>query len=244
MSDSYASDQLISPYFKAIHGKSPGDKIKLLRFNHMLADFEMRNQLLFYKDEVSVPHKSVKNILQLVHDSKIAGRISCTKTLSRLKLFYWKGKSKDVDSYCKRCTIYQTNRDSRAKPLKSSQPLESLDCRWGSVSIDFLSHVPTTDRGHDCIVTYFDRLTRRIHLVPRTNSDTAEDVARGFLTNIFCLLRLPGSLVSDRDPRFTSKFWELPMQLCGKHFWHLKVATSKLPRTDDSTKIINQMVAN
>lgn len=72
--------------------------------------------------------------------------------------------------------------------------------------MDFISHLPTTDRGHDCIVIYVDRLTRRIHLVPTKDLDTAKNVARGFFTNIFRLHGLSDSLVSDRDPRFTSKF--------------------------------------
>lgn len=93
----------------------------------MLADFEMRNDLLFYKDKSCVPHKSVKNISQLARDFKIGGSFSHTKSSPRNESFFWKGKSKDVDLNCKGCMICQTSSDSRTKPLVSTQPLEIPD---------------------------------------------------------------------------------------------------------------------
>lgn len=50
-SENYALDQFFGPYFKGIYGELPGDKIQLESVNHMIADFKMSNDLLFYKDK-------------------------------------------------------------------------------------------------------------------------------------------------------------------------------------------------
>lgn len=107
--------------------------------------------------------------------------------------------------------------------------------------MDFVTHLPTTPEAFDCKTTYVDRLTKRIHLVPSGSEDTAETVAKCFFRNIFRLHGLPDSIVSDRDPRFTSQFWQQLLNMCGVH---LKMSTSKHPQTDGSSEIMNRMVAN
>ena len=52
---------------------------------------------------------------------------------------------------------------------------------------------------------------------------------------------MPDSIVSDRDPKFTSKFWKRLMELCGVK---LKMSTSRHPQTDGASEIMNRMVEN
>lgn len=98
-----------------------------------------------------------------------------------------------------------------------------------------------TKSGYDCITTYVDRFSKRIHLIPSKGSDTATDVADDFFKHIFRLHGLPDSLISNRDHKFTSKFWSRLMHCCGIR---LKMSTSRHPQTDGSTEIVNRMVGN
>ena len=50
---------------------------------------------------------------------------------------------------------------------------------------------------------------------------------------------MPDSITSDRDPKFTSKFWDHLMKLCGDK---LKMSTSKHPQTDRAKEIMNRLV--
>ena len=109
------------------------------------------------------------------------------------------------------------------------------------MSMDFITHLPTTATGFDSITTFVDRLSRRVHFVPSRMSDTAKDVAQLFFDNIFRLHGLPDSVVSDRDPKFTSKFWRHLFELCDVK---LKMSTSHHPQTDGSSEVMNQMVEN
>jgi hypothetical protein len=58
---------------------------------------------------------------------------------------------------------------------------------------------------------------------------------------VFKLHGLPDEIVSDRDPKFTSKFWQTLMDLYGIK---LKMSTSRHPQTDGSSEIMNRMLEN
>ena len=66
-----------------------------------------------------------------------------------------------------------------------------------------------------------------------TTSATAVDVAQQFFDNIFKLHGLPSSIVSDRDTRFTSRFWQELHSL-------LDVKTAYHPQTDGQTEVMNK----
>jgi len=86
-----------------------------------------------------------------------------------------------------------------------------------------------------------DRLSRRVHFIPSKDSDTAVDVANSFFSKMFPYHGMPDSIVSDRDPKFKSKFWKRLMELLGVQ---LKMSTSRHPQTDGSSEIMNRMVEN
>ena len=53
-----------------------------------------------------------------------------------------------------------------------------------------------------------DRLTKYVHLIPLSHPYNAVKVATLFMNHIFKLHGLLTSIVSDRDPVFTSRFWD------------------------------------
>lgn len=105
----------------------------------------------------------------------------------------------------------------------------------------FITHLPTTKSGFDCTTTFVDWFSKRIHLVGSDETDTAVDVANCFFDNIFRLHGILDSIVTDRDPKFTSQFWPPLMNRCGIQ---QKMSTSRHPQTDGSTKIMNRIVEN
>lgn len=73
--------------------------------------------------------------------------------------------------------------------------------------MDFISHLPTPTTGFNSITTIVDRFSRRVHFMASKNTGTAIDIANTFFKDIFRLHGLPDSIISDRDPKFTSTFW-------------------------------------
>ena len=73
--------------------------------------------------------------------------------------------------------------------------------------MDFVMGLPRTQRGHDSVWVIIDRLTKSAHFLPFKNTYSMEKMASLYVDEIVRLHGAPVSIVSDRDPRFTSKFW-------------------------------------
>ena len=86
--------------------------------------------------------------------------------------------------------------------------------------MDFVIGLPQTPRQHDAIWVIVDRLTKSAHFLPINVEDSLEKFARLYVDEIVRLHGVPVSIVSDRDPRFTSRFWpSLQAALCTRlHF--------------------------
>jgi hypothetical protein len=84
-----------------------------------------------------------------------------------------------------------------------------------------------------------DRLSKYAHFIPISHPYTASKIAQVFLANIFKLHGLPNSIVTDRDPTFTSTFWKELFKLQGTT---LKFSSAYHPQTDGQTEIVNKMV--
>ncbi|OWZ13892.1 Gag-pol [Phytophthora megakarya] len=77
-----------------------------------------------------------------------------------------------------------------------------------AISMNFITDLPRTKREVDSIWVVVDRLTKRCHFVPTTKKVTAEGVARLFIEHIWKLHGMPTNIVSDRDRKFVSAFWQ------------------------------------
>ena len=72
--------------------------------------------------------------------------------------------------------------------------------------MDFVIGLPKTLRKNDAVWVIVDRLTKSAHFLPIKWGTTLEQLARKYINEIIRLHGVPLSIVSDRDPRFTSRF--------------------------------------
>ncbi len=192
-----------------------------------------------YQGRLWVPRKAIFTVIQLAGDVRTAGHFGYLKTLSRLRNFHRKHNSRDVKNYTQGCLICQQKKDHMGKKLTESTSLEVPHRQWGSIAGDFIVKLPKTKNGYDSITTYVDRLSRRVPFIPSKYSDTAVDVANTFFSNLFKHHGMPDSIVSDRNPKFTSKVWTRLMGLCGVK---LKMYSSRHPQTDGACEIMSRTV--
>ena len=85
---------------------------------------------------------------------------------------------------------------------------------WTDIGLDFVEALPCVG-GKSVILTVVDRFSKYCHFIPLAHPYSAEPVAQAFFTDIVRLHGMPQSMVSDRDPVFTSKFWRELMCLMG-----------------------------
>ena len=74
--------------------------------------------------------------------------------------------------------------------------------------MDFVTHFPWKKRGHDAVWVIVDRLMKSTHFLAVRMTFTLERLCRLYIREIVRLHGVPVSIVSDRDPRFTTHFWK------------------------------------
>jgi hypothetical protein len=52
------------------------------------------------------------------------------------------------------------------KPASLLQPLSIPGWKWEEISMDFISGIPRSEKGHDSIWVIVDRLTKSAHFIP------------------------------------------------------------------------------
>ena len=73
--------------------------------------------------------------------------------------------------------------------------------------MDFVVGLPLTGRKHDSIWVVMDRLTKSAHFLLVRTDYSLDKIAELYIKEIVRLHEIPISIISDRDPRFTSRFW-------------------------------------
>ncbi|KAI9905298.1 hypothetical protein PsorP6_013814 [Peronosclerospora sorghi] len=130
-------------------------------------------------------------------------------------------------------------------PAQSAQaPLQSLpvptEC-WKFISMDFVFGLPPDNSRKTGIVVFVDRFSKMVHLTAVSANVTAAQTARIFVDTVFRLHGMPEDIVSDRDPRFTGRFWQETFSLLGTQ---LKMSTSDHPETDGQTERVNRVLGD
>ena len=74
--------------------------------------------------------------------------------------------------------------------------------------MDFVTHFPWIPRRHNAVWVIVDRLTKSTHFIVVWMTFTLEEFYRLYIREIIRLHGLPVSIVSNRDPRFTTHFWK------------------------------------
>jgi hypothetical protein len=210
------------------------------------SEFFFRGDALCWQQDSSGPRfyvPAANNLRELImsehHDLGIAGHLGVTKSLKYLRRqYYWPNMKLDVHEYIKSCEYCQRNKPTTTSPAGLLQSLEIPAKKWDSISMDFITHMPLVD-GFDSVLTVVDRLSKMVRFIPTTTTATAKDVARLVFDNVVCLFGLPLDIVSDRDPKFVSEFWEELWKVMGTK---LSRSTAYHPQSDGQTEIMNRFL--
>ncbi|GJP49632.1 hypothetical protein CLOM_g8818, partial [Closterium sp. NIES-68] len=161
-----------------------------------------------------------------------------TKPKSYFTVFYyWPDSASDVQRYVSACPICQRMKSSRQRPAGLLQPLEPPQRPWQHVTMDFVTGLPATATGNDAVLVVVDRLTKMAHFAPCRTTITAEDTAKLFISTVVRFHGLPSAIISDRDPKFASKFWQ---ETWVQYDTRLQFSYAYHPQTDGQTERTNQ----
>ncbi|GJY26034.1 putative reverse transcriptase domain-containing protein [Tanacetum coccineum] len=99
--------------------------------------------------------------------------------------------------------------------------------------MDFVMNLLRTSSGHDAIWVIVDRVTKSAHFLPIREDYKMERLARLYLSEIIARHGVPISVISDRDSRFTSRFWQSMHEALETR---LDMSTTYHPQTDGQSE--------
>ncbi|KAA3488290.1 reverse transcriptase [Gossypium australe] len=101
--------------------------------------------------------------------------------------------------------------------------------KWERIMMDFISGLPLTPTKKDLIWVMVDQLTKSAHFIPIRVDYSLQRLAKLYVAEVVRLHGVPVSIISDRDPRFSSRFWKALHQAMGTR---LDFSTAFHPQTD------------
>ncbi|WVZ81777.1 hypothetical protein U9M48_029119 [Paspalum notatum var. saurae] len=209
----------------------------------LLPDFR-KDQLgtLWLKGRLCVPlNKDIRDsIMTEAHCTKYSIHPGSTKMYQDLKkLFWWRRMKRDIAEFVARCDVCNRVKAEKQRPAGLLKPLEIPMWKWEKITMDFIVGLPRSPKGNDSIWVIVDRLTKSAHFIPVKANYNASRLAELYIQNILRLHGAPLSIVSDRGPQFTARFWKsLQRALDTK----LDYNTAYHPQTDGQTERVNQLL--
>ncbi|GJX04573.1 putative reverse transcriptase domain-containing protein [Tanacetum coccineum] len=162
---------------------------------------------LYYLDRIWVPLKGEVRtlIMDEAHKLRYSVHLGADKMYYDLRdRYWWPGMKKDLAEY-----------------------------KWEGIAMDFVTKLPRTSSGHDTIWVIMDRLTKSAHFLPMREDYKMERLARLYSNEIVARHGVPILIISDRDSRFTSRFWQSIQEALGTR---LDISTAYHPQTDGQSE--------
>ncbi|GJT57106.1 putative nucleotidyltransferase, ribonuclease H, partial [Tanacetum coccineum] len=192
--------------------------------------------VIWYGNRLCVPDDSSlrEAVLTEAHSSPFSIHPGSTKMYRDLKQkFWWNGMKHDVARFVAKCLTCQQVKIEHQRVSGLLQPLDIPTWKWDQISMDFVTGLPRTFKKNDAIWVVVDRLTKSANFLPIQQGYSVSKLAEIFQQEIIRLHGTPTSIVSDRDPRFTSRFWKGLQNAWGTR---LKFSTVFHPQTDRQTE--------
>jgi hypothetical protein len=146
---------------------------------------------------------------------------------------------KDISKYVARCMECQKVKDENRHPTGLLQPLTIPEWKWEMVTMDFITGLTRTGKLHDLIMVVVDKLTKDAHFIPLKTTHKATEVVDIFMKEVARLQGIPKTIVSDRDPKFTSNFWK---GLFKGFRTNMNFSTTYHPEFDGQTERVNRVI--
>jgi hypothetical protein len=179
-------------------------------------------------------------ILKEMHNVAYAGHLGYQKTVVAVKIHYfWLGLKKEIVEYSTRWMECQKVKAEHRNLAGLLQPLPFPKWKWDVVTIDFITELPRTRKQHELVMVVVEKLTKVAHFIPLKTTHGAADVADIFLKEVAHLHIIPKTIVSDRDPKFTSNFWKGLFKGFGTN---LNFSIAYHPESGGQTERVNRVI--
>ena len=141
--------------------------------------------------------------------------------------------NKHIATFVSQCLTCQQIKAEHQRPSGLLQPLQIPQWKWEHITMDFVVGLPRTQVGFDGVWVIVDRLTKTSHFLLFKTRWLVSKLAELFISEIVRLHGVSISIVSDRDPRFTSHFWHSFQEALGIE---LHISSAYHPQSDGQSE--------
>ena len=212
---------------------------RMKRGTLMIQEENQASDYSYWRTKVPDNQEVKIELLREIHCVPYVGHPSFTRALEvTRRFFYWVHMTQEVRQFVLDCPLCQVEKGSHLKPAGKLMPLEVPVRKWDHVVIDFVVGLPVQGNC-DTICTVVDKATKMCHFIPSTEKISAKQVARLYWQFVGRLHGIPRVLISDRDVRFTSKFYKELWRLLGTN---LRMGSGFHPESSGQVEIFNKLL--
>nr|GEV49928.1 putative reverse transcriptase domain-containing protein [Tanacetum cinerariifolium] len=178
--------------------------------------------------------RKVDNLRKLVMDEAHRSRNSIhpgadTMYMDVKECYWWPATKRDIAIYVGKCLTCAKDNAEHQKPSRLLQQPKIPVWKWEKITMDLVTRLPRTSRGHDSIWVIVDWLTKSVHFLLIREEYPLEKFAKLYINEIVSMHGVPLSIISDRDGQFRSCFWRLLQKALGTQ---LDMSTAYHPQTN------------
>ncbi|MBW0500740.1 hypothetical protein O181_040455 [Austropuccinia psidii MF-1] len=121
---------------------------------------------------------------------------------------WWPKSEQELSEYTKTCGRFQKENRKHGKKYGLLQHIEEPKHPWETINIDGVTGlVPGSKKNVNSCLIIIDSFRKCLRCLPCHKEDTEMDTALLYFNKIISNSGIPKIIISDRDPKFTSKFW-------------------------------------
>ena len=205
--------------------------------------FEIIDDLLHHispdsKARLVIPRALEGEIFELAHRPHHAGFYRTYQHIA--ESLYVRNLSKRLRKFIEHCPLCLLHQTRRHKPYGELQPIGSVSVPFHTITMDFVLALPSTKQGLDCLLTITCKFSKRLNLIAGKTTYSAKEWALLVLERLqLADWGIPSAIISDRDPKFLSEFWQAIFKKLGTS---LLTSTAYHPQTDGQSERTNQTV--
>ena len=240
--DAWRKSYQADPMFKTIREDTAYREDNLVPGRRFFVD---KDGMIFFNSEnyqprLCVPVEQRNTILREAHESPLesahAGPERLWQALS--SRFYWKRMKVDIIRYCNSCDVCQKTKTSNFNKFGLLIPNPIPSRPYQSISMDFIVNLPWSE-GYNAIFVVVDRLTKHASFILVMTGLDSEGFALLFVKHIVRRFGLPESIITDRDPRWTTDFW---LGIAKAVQTKMSLSSSHHPQHDGQTEVVNKLL--
>ncbi|KAI3750999.1 hypothetical protein L2E82_21981 [Cichorium intybus] len=194
------------------------------------------DDIFYYQDRIWIPDRDnlCTFLMEEIHKTRYSIHPGADKMYHGLRTnYWWSGMKKDIALFVAKCLTCSRVKAEHQRPSGLLVQPVIPEWKWEAITMDFVTKLPRTTKGHDNIWVIVDRLTKSAYFLPIREHFKVEQLARIYIDEIVSRHGIPLSIISDRDGRFLSRFWQSLQEAMGTR---IDLSTAYHPQTDGQSE--------